>query len=73
MNYTFVTPEGVELVVQRKIDDRDVPPTVEEITEGVGVQYKDCVFTRKIETGGFVLQGRGWARDKYEINHRRPN
>lgn len=74
MRYTYKAEDGTEVILSRKIDDRDLPVTDDEISEnGYDETYLGKEYRRaEIEwSGKFVLQGRGWYRDGYDLNHKR--
>lgn len=74
MNYTYRSDDDTEIVLKRRIDDRDKHITDDEISEnGYDETYLGKTYKRvEIEWNGkFVLQGRGWFRDGYDLNHKK--
>jgi len=63
--YTWVSEEGREVRVVRKVDDRDVPPDKEEcIAAGVEHTGPDMWRVRKVGDGIRTVRGRNWNGSK---------
>lgn len=61
-NYRFTTQCGLQITVDRKIAQRDEPPTIEEISLELGAEHANKTFRRVFcDSGDFHLKGAGWG------------